>query len=101
VGCSAIISGESLREATTPPFFWIGAEITSRIGSGRSPLLSDKQVRRANSNGGLNVTIWEGVVRVGDMQGVEVSNFFLSTFIELHRGFLLKEVVGQARKKRA
>lgn len=96
VGCSAIISDEFLREVKTPPFFWTGAEMTRRIKSGRSPLLSDKQVREANSDGGLNVTIWEGAVRAGDMHRVEVSNSFLSTFIELHRGFLLKEVVGQA-----
>ena len=96
VGCSAIISDQFLREMKTPPFFWTGAELTRRISSGCSPLLSDKQVREANSNGGVNVTVWEGAVRVGDMHRVEVSNSFLSTFIELHRGFLLKEVVGQA-----
>jgi len=96
IGCSAIISDEFLREVKTPPFFWTGAEITRRISSGRSPLLSDKQVRESNSNGGLNLTVWEGAVRVGDMHRAEVSHSFLSTFIELHRGFLLKEVVGQA-----
>jgi hypothetical protein len=96
VGCSAIISDQFLCEMKTPPFFWTGAELTRRIRSGRSPVLSDKQVREANSSGGLNVTIWEGAVRAVDMHRAEVSNSFLSTFIELHRGFLLKEVVGQA-----
>jgi hypothetical protein len=94
VGCSAIVSDEFLCEAKTPPFFWIGAELTRRVGRGRSPLLSDKQVREANCNGGLNVTVWEGAVRIGDMHRIDVSNSFFGTFIELHRGFLLKEIIG-------
>jgi len=96
VGCSAIISDQFLREAKTPPFVWTGAELTRRISSGRSPLLSDKQVREANSNGGLNVTVFEGAIRAGDMHRLDVANSFMSTFIDLHRGFRLKELVGQA-----
>ncbi len=46
IGCSAIVSGDFLRKAKIPPFFWIGAELTGRIREGNSPLLSDKQVRR-------------------------------------------------------
>src|SRR5262249_10266608 len=82
-------------EAKAPPFFWIGPELTRRVCGGQSPLLSDKQVREANSHGGLNVTIWEHAQHVRDMHRIEVSNFFFSTFIELHRGFQLKEIVGQ------
>jgi hypothetical protein len=95
VGCSAIISDAFLREVKTPPFFWIGAELTRRVSGGRSPLLLDKQVRETNSNGGVNVTVWEGAVNVPDMHRGEVSHSFLSTFIELHRGFFLKEIIGQ------
>jgi DNA-binding CsgD family transcriptional regulator len=95
VGCSAIISDQFLCEAKTPPFFWIGTELTRRISRGCSPLLSDKQVREANSNGGLNIAVWEGAQHVRDMHRIDVSNSFFSTFIELHRGFQLKEIVGQ------
>ena len=95
IGCSAIITDAFLQEAKTPPFFWIGAELTRRIHRGQSPLLSDKQVREANSNLGVNVTVWDGAVSVSDMHRDEVSFSFLSTFIQLHRGFLLKEIVGQ------
>jgi DNA-binding CsgD family transcriptional regulator len=95
IGCSAIITDDFLREAKTPPFFWIGAELTRRIHRGQSPLLSDRQVREANSDGGINVTVWDGAVSVADMHRPEVSYSFLSTFIQLHRGFLLKEIVGQ------
>jgi DNA-binding NarL/FixJ family response regulator len=95
IGCSAIVSDDFLREAKTPPFFWIGPEITRRIRRGQSPLLSDKQVREANSNGGVNIAVWEGAVSIRDINRAEVSNSFLSTFIELHRGFQLKEIIGQ------
>jgi len=95
VGCSAIISDDFLREAKTPPFFWIGAELTRRISSGRSPLLTDKQVREANSDGGINVAVWEGAVSLRDIQRVEVADAYMSTFMEHHRGFQLKELIAQ------
>jgi hypothetical protein len=95
VGCSAIISDEFLREVKTPPFFWIGPELTRRISCGHSPLLSDKQVREANANGGVNITIWQDAQHVRDMHRIDVLNSFLITFHELHRGFQLKEIVAQ------
>jgi hypothetical protein len=95
VGCSVIISDRFLYEIKTPPFFWIGAELTRRISRGQSPLLSDKQVRERNTKGGLSIAVWEGATRARDMHRIEVSQSFLGTFIELHRGFQLKEVVGQ------
>jgi DNA-binding CsgD family transcriptional regulator len=95
VGCSAIIGDDFLREAKTPPFFWIGAELTRRVSRGRSPLLSDRQVREANSNGGLNVAVWEGAMSARDMNRVEVLDTYMSTFMEHHRGFQLKELIAQ------
>jgi len=94
VGCSAIICDEFLREVKTPPFFWIGAELTRRVSRGHSPLLADKQVREANCNGGVNIAVWEGAQHIRDMNRIEVSNSFFGTFIELHRGFQLREIVG-------
>src|SRR5262245_62893905 len=67
IGCSAIISDDFLMEAKTPPFFWIGPELTRRVCRGQSPLLSDKQVRDANSHGGLNIAIWEAAQTARDM----------------------------------
>jgi len=94
VGCSAIVCSDFHRDAKTPPFFWIGPELTRRVRDGRSPLLSDKQVREANSNRGVNVAIWEGATHVREMDRIDLWNSFLGTFIELHRGFLLNEIVG-------
>ncbi len=94
VGCSAIVSSDFLRKVKTPPFFWIGPELTRRVRDGNSPLLSDKQVREANSKGGVNLMIWEGATHVQYVDRVDLLNSFLGTFIDLHRGFLLNEVVG-------
>jgi DNA-binding CsgD family transcriptional regulator len=94
VGCSAIVSSDFLRKVKTPPFFWIGPELTRRVRDGNSPLLSDKQVREANSKGGVNLVIWEGATHVDYVDRTDLLNSFLGTFIELHRGFLLNEVVG-------
>jgi DNA-binding CsgD family transcriptional regulator len=95
LGCSAIISDEFLLEAKTPPFFWIGPELTRRISCGCSPLLSDKQVRDANCDGGLNVAVWEGAMSTRDMNRVELSETYMSTLMELHRGLQLKELIAQ------
>lgn len=93
VGCSAIVSSDFLSDAKTPPYFWIGPELTRRVRDGHSPLLSDKQVREANSKGGVNLVIWEGATHIQDVDRLDLWNSFLGTFIELHRGFLLNEVV--------
>jgi DNA-binding CsgD family transcriptional regulator len=95
IGCSVVISDDFLREAKTPPFFWIGPELTRRICRGQSPLLSDKQVREANSHGGLNITIWEGAHHLRDMHRIDVLNCYFSNLIDVHRGFHLKEIVSQ------
>jgi len=93
VGCSAIVCSDFVREAKTPPFFWIGAELTKRVRDGHSPMLSDKEVREANSNGGLNLAIWEGASHVKEGHRLDLLNCFLGTFIELHRGFFLNEII--------
>ena len=94
VGISVFVSDGFLHEVKTPPFFWAGPEITKRVMRGTSPLLTDKQVRRANSNGGLNVMVWEGVVQGGNQCRPEAHHCMLSSFVEQHRGFLLKKLLG-------
>jgi len=39
---------------------WVGPELINGINRGDPPLLSDKQVRHANANVGLNLVVWEG-----------------------------------------
>jgi DNA-binding CsgD family transcriptional regulator len=94
LGVSAFVTDDFLREVKTPPFFWVGPEITKRVMCGISPLLSNKQVRQANSGCGLNLIVWEGVVRAGYRSEPEIHNAMLGAFMETHRGFLLKELLG-------
>ncbi len=89
VGISAFVSDDFFRDLKTPPFCWAGPEITRRVIRGASPLLTDKQVRHGNSNGGLNLIVWEGTVRAG-AQVPEAHNAMLAGFIGQHRGFQLK-----------
>lgn len=91
VGVSTFISDDFLQSIKTPPFSWVYPELIRRIASGKSPLLSDKQIREANANGGLNLLVWEGTVR--DESRAEVLIAVLSAFLEQHRGFLLKEFI--------
>lgn len=94
VGVSAFVSDDFLRSLKKPPFFWAGPELTRRTVRGDSPLLSDRKVREANANGGLNLITWEGVFRA-EFLNVETLTTLFSAFVEQHRGFFLKEVTGQ------
>ena len=55
VGVSVFVSDSFLREIKTPPFFWVGPEIVRRISHGNSPVLTDRQLREANTRDGLNL----------------------------------------------
>src|SRR5277367_6173031 len=44
-GIVGFVSDEFARRATKPPYFWIGPEITRLTLEGRSPFLSDEQLR--------------------------------------------------------
>src|SRR5215472_17480954 len=54
-GVRAFVSDQFVREVKTPPFFWVGPELARRVAADNSPLLSDTEVRKANSSGGLNL----------------------------------------------
>jgi DNA-binding CsgD family transcriptional regulator len=96
MGASVFVSDDFVREVKAHPHLWIGPELVRRIRRGDSPVLSPSQVRKANSAGGLNVMVWQGCVRMEDNQRSDVWYELTSAFLELHRGFLLKEVIAQA-----
>ena len=93
VGVSAFISDDFLQSIKTPPLSWVYPELIRRIANGNSPLLSDKQTREANANGGLNLFVWEGALRIEYGNRPEVLTAVLSAFLEQHRGFLFKELI--------
>lgn len=93
VGVSAFISDDFLHFIKTPPFFWVYPELIKRIATGKSPLPSDKQIRAANADGGLNLFLWGGALRSEYANRPEVLTALYSAFLEQHRGFLLKELI--------
>jgi len=92
-GASVFISDEFLQKIKTPPFFWIGPELAKRVTRGESPLLSDQEVRRANSSTGLNCVIWQLCLRPEHTKRPDVCNHVMSTFLHEHRGFAIKELI--------
>jgi hypothetical protein len=95
-GISAFVTDDFVKEVKTPPSFWIGRELASRVAQGKSPLLSGKELRACNSSGGLNVAVWQTGVLPEHLVDGEIGGPIMAAFIELHRGFLLKEIVTQA-----
>ncbi len=98
-GVSAIVREDFLNEMKTPPHFWIGPELTRRIIMGESPLLTDKQLRDANSRGGLNLVCWESGIRPEYEAHREVQRSMMSAFIEIHRGYLWKEIISAQHER--
>lgn len=101
VGVSVFVSDEFLLELKTPPFFWVDPELIKRVNRGDSPLLSDKQMRQANADGGLNLVTWAGALHADYLQSVDANTAMFAAFVVEHRGFLLKEVVAQGRSVEA
>jgi hypothetical protein len=94
VGVSVFVNDEFMREVKTPPLFWIGPELARRIAGGNSPLLPGRALRDANTRGGLNLLTWEGCICPEDAPRPETYNKMILAFIEEHRGFLWKEIIG-------
>src|SRR5258708_39359361 len=96
VGVSVFVSEDFLLELKTPPFFWIGPELTKRLLIGDFPLLSDRQGSHANANGGPNLVPWVGALNADHLQSAEGLAAMIAAFVEVHRGFLLKEITAHA-----
>lgn len=94
IGC--FVRDEFMRELKTPPFFWGPPEIVRRVNGCRSPILSNQEVRTANSMDGLNLFVWHNGISPEDHQRPNVSNQLLTAFVETYRGFLIKELLQQA-----
>ena len=93
VGVTLIASDDFVRELKTPPLFWFGPELATRMARGDSLVLSKKQLRESNSRGGLNLLVWEGCFHAEFENNAEVHRTMMTNFIEQHRGFLWKEMI--------
>lgn len=95
-GMAVFVSDDFLREAKTTPNFWIGPELVKRITSGKSPLLSEAEVRDANSTDGLNLMVWHNTTHPRELNRGEVGKTVMTAFLDTFRGFRLREVFAQA-----
>src|ERR1700722_1237164 len=93
VGVGVFVHDEFVREIKTRPQFWIGPELVKRVLNGNSPVLSDHQVREANSGQGLNELVWETLLGPKFAGRTELYHLMGGTYIEIHRGFRLKEMI--------
>jgi hypothetical protein len=98
-GIDVVVTEEFFQEAKTPPYFWLGPELTRRIAQGRSPLLTEKQVAEANSRKGLNIVIWQSGVHPDDLKRPEIWEVGVNAFIKTHQGFRLNEWILQAESR--
>ena len=90
------VADDFVREVKTTPYFWIGPELVKRITSGKSPLLSYKEIRDQNSTVGLNLVIWDFTVHPRDLTSAEVGRIVMIAFDETYGGYQLREVIDQA-----
>jgi DNA-binding NarL/FixJ family response regulator len=92
----AFVTNEFAQEITTPPFFWIGERLVSRVLTGTNPVLNDAQVRECNSAEGLNLIIWPSAPAAEAENRVDVRQASQTAFFEAYRGYLLKRLNAQA-----
>ena len=90
-GIAVFVTDDFVHELKTSPHFWIGPELVDRIIRGKSAILSDKELREANSSGGLNVATWQCGVSPEDVARGDVGNTIMAAFVKLISGFRIKE----------
>jgi hypothetical protein len=93
VGVGVFVRDEFIRELKMPQQFWVGPELTKRVLDGNSPVLSDKEVREANSGEGLKELVWETLTGPAFAKRTEMFHLMGRAYIEIHRGFRLKEMI--------
>jgi hypothetical protein len=93
VGVGVFVRDEFIRELKKPRQFWFGPELAKRVLNGNSPVLSEKEVREANSGEGLNELVWETLPHISFATRADMYHLMGHAYIEIHRGFRLKEMI--------
>jgi len=93
---ASFVSDDFATELVTPPFKWIGPELVNRCVHGPDPVLTDAQVRHANSTRGLNLLIWPTGQRPGFENLQELFEGSQVVFFDAYRGFNIKRLQAQA-----
>lgn len=82
-GVAVFVRDEFVSEIKKAPQFWIGPELARRLMRSESPVLTDGEMREANSHGGLNLLVWEGCTGCGYENDGELQRRMMDEFIEL------------------
>ena len=93
MGVGVFVHDDFMREIKTPPLGWFGPQLARRVVRGNSPVLSDKEVREANSKGGLSLLVWEACPNAEFAKRPEAFHLMVTAFLELHCGYLCKEAI--------
>jgi len=102
-GLSKMISGQVAcfitdkfaAEIATRPLKWIGPELVNRVLSGPPAILTDAEVRLANSTDGLNIVVWPTCFPPEYESNAEVRQTCQALFFDLFRGFNVKRMQTQ------
>jgi DNA-binding CsgD family transcriptional regulator len=92
IGVSVLVQDEFVGELKARPS-WVAPELARRFRRGFTPILSERQLRGANSRGGLTALVWEGRIAPGYEKNWEVYRKLANVFLETHRVFFWKEVI--------
>lgn len=93
LGFAVFVRDEFIREVKTPPLVWIGPELARRVTARDSPVLSNDEVRDANSGAGLSEIVWAGTALPEFEQTRDFYHLLVGSYVEAHRGFLLNELI--------
>ena len=93
---ACFITDEFATEISTPPLKWVGPELVNRFLHGLSPILTNAQVRLANSADGLNIVVWPSCFRTEFETDLELRQSSQALFFEVYRGFHIKRLQMQA-----
>lgn len=94
-GIRAFVSDDFARDATTPPFRWIGPDLADRVVRGEPAVLPNTELRHRNASGGLNAFVWMSWIDPRYRSRLDILNGFMTAFIENNRGYQIKELISQ------
>jgi hypothetical protein len=92
---ACFITDEFANESVTRPLKWVGPELVNRVLSGPLPILTDAEVRLANSTDGLNLLVWPTCFRPEDENDLELRQTCQALFFDFFRGFNVKRMQTQ------
>ena len=95
-GVACFVTDDFAAEIATPPFKWVGPELVNRFLHGPLPVLTNAQVRLANSADGLNTLVWPSCFRTEYETHLELRQMNQALFFEAYRGFQIKRLQMQA-----